>query len=140
MQISVDYILQKCPTDTINLINQHDFYLLLSVGPGSKTKIKNDLQNINGIKLIIIDQTFTYDILKFDHFNVAAEILHEVGHFLNKQPNDKKNEEEFYADDFARSCCLGLYLKLGLEKYLKKINSVLTPINGAQNKEVINNF
>jgi len=103
-----------------NMIKANNIHLLLATGPGCVTKVLSDTE-VPIKKLVIIDKTLTYGLLKFNVAEVAAEVLHEVGHILNKEPLGKMNEKEFYADDFARKCGFGCQLVNGFKKYIDVI-------------------
>lgn len=105
-----------------SIIKENNIHLLLAVSPGCVTKVILD-SDAPLKKLIVIDKTLTYGFLKFNVHEVAAEVLHEVGHILNKEPLDKMNEKEFYADDFVRRCGFSCQLLSGLRKYKDVIES-----------------
>lgn len=119
---SLDYLNDKLEDSIKNSIRDNNIYITFPSGPGSiiKTRLNNEEQIS---RLIIIDKTLTYNLLKFDHIEIAAEILHEVGHFLNKPPDERNKEKEYYADDFARKCGLGDALQSGFVKYIDVIES-----------------
>jgi hypothetical protein len=112
----IDFIEERLDNDIKKVIIENNFYLLLATSPGCLTSVHSDPQ-VQLNKLIVIDKTLSYDLLKFNNTEVAAEILHEVGHLLNKEPIERYSESEFYADDFVRKCELGCQLLNGLKKY-----------------------
>lgn len=117
------YLDEKLDSKTKQSINEKGIFLYYSIGPGSIGK-NIRLNTDKEIKrLIVIDKTLTHDLLKLDHTEIAAEILHEIGHILNKEPKGKENETEFYADDFVRKNGLGFQLCSGLRKYLSVIET-----------------
>lgn len=112
----------KLSTDAKLKIKEANLYLFCSIGPGCITKVRlEDSEVLN--RLIVIDKTLTYDLLKFSIQETAAELLHEVGHFLNSPDKADKDNEEFYADDFARMLGYGLFLMKSFEKYLTIIEA-----------------
>lgn len=123
---SLDYLYDKLEDSIKNSIRENNIYITFPSGPGSiiKTRLNNDEQIS---RLIIIDKTLTYNLLKFDYIEIAAGILHEVGHFLNKPPDARNKEKEYYADDFARKCGLGDALQSGFIKYVNAINAYSNP-------------
>lgn len=122
LQPTLDFLNRKLSSEVKQVIRDSNIHLFYSVSPGCIAKIRmNDSEVLK--RLIVIDKTLTYDLLKFDFTEIGAEILHEVGHYLNKPLPENKNEVEFYADDFARKCGFGLQLKSGFVKYLKVIET-----------------
>ncbi len=122
LQMTLDFLNTKLSPEMKTLIRDNNLHLFYSVSPGCIAKIRLDNAEVLN-RLIVIDKTLTHDLLKFDQTDIAAEILHEVGHYLNKPLPENLNEAEFYADDFARSCGFGLQLKNGFKKYLKVIET-----------------
>ena len=122
LQPAIYFLNSKLNKETKELIQNNNIYLFYSIGPGCISKIRMSNDEVL-TRLIVIDKTLTYDLLKFDPTEIAAEILHEVGHYLNSPPVEDKSKVEYYADDFARKNGLGLQLKNGLNKYINVIDS-----------------
>lgn len=129
LYMSLEYLNIKLDNSNKDLIKQNDIYITYPSGPGSIIKMRlNKEEQIR--RLIVIDKTMIIQFLKFDYKEIAAAILHEVGHFLNKPPDDQKNDKEFYADDFARKCGLENELKSGFVKYINEIEKYSDPSIG----------
>lgn len=54
--------------------------------------------------LVTLNATY-YKSVKYEPAEIAASILHELGHLFNCPPDKKASQElqEFYADDYARN-------------------------------------
>lgn len=140
----LDFLQSRLNEAAIEHIAGCNCTLLMSIAPGSLHQINN----IPAGPLIIIDQTLTMKLLKFDSTEIAAEILHELGHLFNGPPAGMGPEEkEYYADDFARRYGLGLQLKTGIRKYLKVISDYTDEdsgryffANAASQKQIVDLF
>ena len=122
LQPALDFIDDRLEEDIKDLIREKNIYIINSIGPGCifDNVCLNDNEKIG--HLIIIDKTLTWDLLKFNPTEIAAEILHEIGHVINKPDNSQGENIEFYADDFAIACQFSAQLKSGLEKYKNVIS------------------
>ncbi len=115
---TLDILKNRVPEEEQKKIRAARVFLFYSEGPGCITKFrfKETEGQIN--RLIVIDKTLTRELLKFDPTEIGAEIMHEIGHYLNKEPKDQGASCEFFADDYARRLGFSASLGSGLKKYI----------------------
>lgn len=116
---AIDYLKSRLSNEAKAAIADANCTLLFSIAPGSIHNVHGQITN----HLIVIDKTLTQDVLGFDPTEIAAEILHELGHILREPAGTTGAEKEYYADDFARMNRLSIQLGSGIKKYIKTIKS-----------------
>lgn len=103
-------------------IERHNIAITISASPSSMVSCKtNPLKDLQLLNLIFLEIKF-YREFKENPQQLAAVLLHEMGHVLNPPPNDKNTPQyrEFYADDYVRYCNFAPPLIKNLEECLKK--------------------
>jgi hypothetical protein len=127
-----DLIAIKIKKDELEKIELNNITLLFSLSPG--TAITNFFFPVNDKPMaghVVVIDKHIIDYCEFNTEEVAAAILHELGHILNNPTNQK--EREFYADYYAKRWGFGKHLANSLNKFLKK---ELPFIDEATKKEI----
>jgi predicted Zn-dependent protease with MMP-like domain len=110
---------EKLPTSTLQSIRNNNITLLMSLSPGNVLSnfIFPANQTPQPAHIIIMDQ----NLIKYCGFNVqeiAALLLHELGHIFNYVEDNA--QKEFYADYFAKKNGFGVNLSSALRKLQSK--------------------
>lgn len=112
-------LVEKLPTSTLQSIRNTNIALLMSLSPGNVLSnfIFPANQTPQPAHIIIMDQ----NLIKYCGFSVqeiAALLLHELGHIFNHVEDNA--QKEFYADYFAKKNGFGVYLSSALKKLQSK--------------------
>lgn len=114
-----ELLVRRVPECEKHRIESHKFYLATAVAPSSTATFRgNPFPTDRQFQLLIVEWKFLFQ-LRRELEQVAAVLLHEIGHTLNPPPAPNITEAEHHADDYARHCRFGPPLRHNLMKCLQ---------------------
>jgi len=119
LPIVEDRLNGRLAVDERQRIESHRFFFVTCVNPSSTVDFRgNPFPVVGPFRVLFIEWTFFYG-LRGEPDELGAVLLHEIGHTLNPAPAGRNAEKEHYADDYARHCGYGEFLRRNLERCLR---------------------
>jgi len=114
-----ELLVARVPECERQRIENQKFYLVTVVAPSSTASFRGNPFPADGrFQVLIIEWKFLFQ-LRAELEQLAAVLLHEIGHTLNPPPIRNVTEAEHHADDYARYCSFGSALRQNLTRCLQ---------------------